>query len=255
LSAVSRVLVVVVCALVLAGCRVDVTVDLEIGADGTGELVVTATADAEVVEQAPGLAEDLRFDDATAAGWTVEGPTPTQEGGLAVTLRHPVASAADATNLLASLGPPFSDVRLERTTVEDETTVTLAGQLALGDGFDSFADSELLAAAGGSLYADELRGRTPAESMSVVFRADLPGDVAETTGERRDGALEWEAPLDGTSAELATRTVQRPASGSSWARPVSVAALVLLLAWIAAVVAFIVSVLRVRRRRQARRTA
>jgi hypothetical protein len=255
LSAVSRVLAVVVCALVLVGCRVDVTVDLEVGADGTGELVVTATADAEVVEQAPGLAEDLRFDDATAAGWTVDGPTPTEDGGLAVTLRHPVESVAEATNLLASLGPPFSEVRLERTTVEDETTVTLSGGLTLASGFDSFADSELLATAGGSPYADELGGRTPAESMSVVFRADLPGEVEETTGERRDGALEWEAPLDGTSVDLATRTVQRPASGGSWARPVSVAALVLLLAWIAAVVAFAVSVVRVRRRRQARRTA
>jgi hypothetical protein len=250
-----RILAVVVCALVVAGCRVDVTVDLEIGADGSGELVVTATADAEVVEQAAGLAEDLRFDDATAAGWTVEGPTPTEDGGLAVTLRHPVASADEATNLLASLGPPFSDVRLERTTVEDETTVSLSGQLTLPNGFDSFADSELLATAGRSPYADELAGRTPAESISVGFRADLPGDVEETTGERHDGALEWEAPLDGTSVDLTTRTVQRPASGGSWARPVSVAALVLLLAWIAAVVAFVVSVVRVRRRRRARHTA
>lgn len=251
----SRVLAVVAGALVLVGCRVDVTVDLEIGADGTGQVVVIGTADAEVVERAPGLAEDLRLDDATATGWTVEGPTPTEDGGLTVTLRHPVASAAEATNLLASLGPPFSDVRLERTTVEDETTVTLSGQLTLANGFDSFADSELLATAGRSPYADELTGRTPAESMSVVFRADLPGNVEETTGERRDGALEWDAPLDGTSADLTTRALQQPASGGSWARPVSIAALVLLLAWIAAVVAFVVSVVRVRRRRRTRRTA
>jgi hypothetical protein len=251
---VTRLLIALVCAVAFAGCRVDVTVDLAIGADGTGELVVTGTADAELVERAPGLAEDLRFADATAAGWTVEGPTPTEDGGLAVTLRHAVASAAEATNLLASLGPPFRDVQLERSTVEDETTLTMSGQLALADGFDSFADSELLATAGGSPYADELSGRTPAESMSVVFRADLPGDVEATTGERRDGALEWAAPLDGTSSDVATRTVQRPATGGSWARPVSVAALVLLLAWIAAVVAFVVSVVRVRRRRQARRT-
>lgn len=250
----SRLLVAVVGVLVLAGCRVDVAVDLVLDADGTGELAVTAAADSEVVDQAPGLAEDLRLDDAAAAGWTVEGPTATEDGGLSVTLRHPVASAEEATNLLASLGPPFSDVRLDRATVDDETTVTLSGRLTLAAGFDSFADSELLATAGGSPYADELTGVTPAESMSVVFRADLPGEVEETTGERRDGALEWDAPLDGTSVDLATRTVQHPASGGSWARPVSVLALVLLLAWIAALVAFVVSVVRVRRRRRARRT-
>ena len=90
----------------LAGCRVDVVVDLTLAEDGTGEMVVTATADAEVVEQVPGLAEDLRFEDAAAAGWTVEGPTATDAGGLTITLRHAVSSAEEATNLLASLGPP-----------------------------------------------------------------------------------------------------------------------------------------------------
>jgi hypothetical protein len=255
---VSRLLARAACALgvvVLAGCRVDVTVDLVLGADGTGEVVVTATADAEVVERAPGLAEDLRFDDAAAAGWTIEDPTPTDDGGLSVTLRHPVTSAAEATNLLASLGPPFNDVRVERTTDGDETTVTLSGGLDLANGFESFADSELLAAAGGPPFADELDGITPAESMSVVLRADLPGEVDETTGQRRDGALEWDAPLDGTSVDLATTTVQRPASGGSWARPLSVLALVLLLGWLAVAGAFLVSVARIRRRRRARRPA
>ena len=158
-----RLLALVAFAVVVAGCRVDVGVELVIGADGTGELSVTATADAEVVERAPGLAEDLRLDDATAAGWSVDGPTATDDGGLSVTLRHPVTSAAEATNLLASLGPPFTDVRVERTTVGDETTVTLSGQLNLANGFASFADSELLAAAGGEPFADELDGLSPAE--------------------------------------------------------------------------------------------
>jgi hypothetical protein len=256
LGAVSRLLARVACVLgvvVLAGCRVDVAVDLVIGADGTGEVVVTATADAEVAERAPGLAEDLRLDDATAAGWTVEGPNPTDDGGLSVTLRHPVTSAAEATNLLASLGPPFTDVRVERTTVGDETTVTLSGRLNLANGFASFADSELLASAGGAPFADELDGLTPAETMSVVLRADLPGEVDETTGERREGALEWDAPLDGLAVELATTTVQRPATGGSWARPLSVLVLVLLLGWLVAAGAFMLSVARVRRRRRARR--
>ncbi len=213
---------------------------------------MTATADADVVEQAPGIVEDLRLDDATAAGWSVDEPTPTEDGGLSVTLRHPVESAAEATNLLASLGPPFSDVRVERTTVGDETTVTLSGRLNLARGFESFADSDLLAAAGGTPFADELDGVTPAESMSVLLRADLPGEVEETTGQRSEGRLEWDAPLDGSSVELATSTVQRPASGGSWARPVSVLALVLLLGWLVVVGAFIVSVIRVRRRRRRR---
>jgi hypothetical protein len=250
-----RLLVIAAGAVALAGCRVDVGVDLVIGADGTGELAVTATADAAVVERAPRLAADLRFADATSAGWTVDGPATTDDGGLTVTLRHPVTSAEDATNLLTSLGPPFVDARLERTTVEDETTWTLSGQLTLADGFESFADSDLVTAAGGPPFSDELADVTPDESMSVVLRADLPGSVEETTGERRSGHLEWSAPLDGSSIDLAMRTVQRPASGRAWARPLSVLALVLMVAWVIVAGLFIAHVARARRRRRARRPA
>jgi hypothetical protein len=226
-----------------------VAVDLVVGADGAGELAVTATADAEVVERAPGLARDLRFDDAEAAGWTVAGPDPTDDGGLTATLRHPVASAEEATNLLASLGPPFVEPRLTRTAEGDDVTWTLDGRLTLPDGFASFADADLLATMGGTPYADELAGADPTESMSVVLRADLPGAVEDTTGERADGRLQWNAPLDGTAVDLATRTVQRPASGGGWARPVSVLALVLLVGWLIAAGLFIAYVVRARQHR------
>jgi hypothetical protein len=243
----------------LASCRLDVGVVVQLGADGTGDVTLTATADAEVVEQAPGLAADLRFDDARAAGWTVEGPTPTEEGGLTVVLRHPVASAQEATNVLASLGPPFADMHLERTVSpedEREATVTLTGRLQLpGGGFDAFADSELISAAGGVPFADELTasGATPATSMSVRLRAELPGEVVETTGEHASGGLEWDAPLDGSNLDVLARTEQRPPPGGSWARPLASISLVLLVAWIALSVAAIVVIARARRRRQLRR--
>lgn len=240
---------------VLAGCRVDVEVALTIGPDGTGELVVSATADAEVVEQAPGLADDLRFEDAVAAGWVVDGPTATTDGGLVVVLRHPVTSAGDATNLLASLGPPFDAVTLERSTVDDETTTTLSGRLELTAGFDSFADADLLAAVGATPFAAEIAaaGATPADALSIVLRADLPGEVDETTGDSTGGALRWDAPLDGSSRELTTRTSQRPASGGSWAGPLSALALVLLVAWVLVSITAIVLVVRARQRRGRRR--
>ena len=191
----------------LAACRLDATVELTIGADGTGELAVTAVADADVVAQAPGLAESLQFADAVAAGWVVEGPTATEDGGLTVTLRHPVTSAEEATNLLASLGPPFTGMTLQRTVDEDgdTTTTMLTGQLVLPAGFDSFADSDLLAAVGGTPFADELTaaGATPQDSMSIAFRAELPGDIEETSGDAADGGIEWDAPLDGSTADVA----------------------------------------------------
>ena len=237
--------------LALAGCRVDVVVELSLADDGTGQMTVTATADAEVVEQVPGLAEDLRFEDAVAAGWTVEGPTATDTGGLTITLGHAVSSAEEATNLLASLGPPFVDVRLTRTSDGDDTITELTGQLVLENGFDSFADSDLLAAAGGTPFAADLAATTPEESMSVQLRTTLPGDIEETTGTDIDGVLEWSAPLDGSALDLTTRTVQRPAP--TWASVLSVTALVLLAVWVVLAAAFLLSVARVRRRRAKRR--
>ena len=239
------------CLLALAGCRVDVVVDLTLADDGTGELVVTATADADVVEQVPGLAEDLRFDDAVASGWTIEGPTPIDAGGLTVTLRHSVSSAEEATNLLASLGPPFVGVTLTRTSEDDVTITELTGQLVLENGFDSFADSDLIALAGGTPFAADLAATTPQDSMSVQLRTTLPGDLEETTGAEVDGVIEWSAPLEGTALDLTTRTEQRP--GPTWASILSVTALVLLGVWVLLAGAFLVSVARVRRRRARRR--
>jgi hypothetical protein len=244
-------------AVLLTACQLDATVELTIGPDGTGTLTVTATADAEVVQQAPGLAEDLRFDDAVAAGWTVEGPTATADGGLGIVLAHPVTSAAEATNLLASLGPPFSELALARAVSEDgrTTTWTLTGNLVLPGGFDSFADADLLAAVGGSPYADQLAasGATPAGNMAMVLRADLPGEVDdESNGTEVDGVRQWEAPLDGTTSAVQLQTVQRP-GGGGFSSLLATVLLILLILWLAAATAFIVSVVRARARKAQRR--
>lgn len=247
-------------AMVLASCRLDVAVHLRLDAAGAGALTVAATADADVLARAPGLAEDLRFDDATAAGWTLEGPTPTEDGGLTVRLTHPVSSAEEASNLLASLGPPFDAVAVQRTVSPDDdrdVTTTLTGQLQLIGGFEAFADADLLTAVGTPPFAEELAasGANPAESMSVRLEAELPGEVDETTGSSEDGRLVWDAPLDGSALDVATRTGQRPSEGSSWAKPVAWLALILLVVWVLVTAVALASIVRARRRREARREA
>jgi hypothetical protein len=92
--------------------------------------------------------------------------------------------------------------------------------------------------------------------MSVRLRADLPGEVVETTGSPEDGMLRWDAPLDGSALDLTTRTEQSSSGGGSWARPLSWIALVALVAWAITATAGIVYVARARRARAARgRTA
>ena len=255
---VCRLLLGALAVVALAACKVDATVDVTIGPDGTGAVAVTAVADAEVVQQAPGLAADLRFDDAKAAGWAVEGPTPTPEGGLRVVLTHPVTSAADATNVLNSLGPPFVGMQLDRVVTDggDGATTTLTGQLALSGGFDAFADADLLAAVGGSPYAAQITasGATPATALSVTLRATLAGEVRGHQRPRRAAARR--------RCGRRRSTARRPTSGSSPASHRAAAASgrwrrrccsCCWCVWLAAATVFIVSVGRARARKAQRR--
>jgi hypothetical protein len=267
---VRRILFVLLAALALAACKVDTRVDVAVQPDGTGSITLTAVADAELVTKAPGLAEDLRFDDVTAAGWSVDGPTPTTDGGLKVVVTHPFATVEEATALLQSLnGPdgPLHGVTLGRTVTPDDITTTLAGTISVSNGLDAFADPDVLAAIGGSPYAADLAAANlrPADVVTFTFTADLPGSttsssaasstVASTvTGAAPAGALSWSVPLDGTTADLATTAVlaQGSSSGGMWGT-VATIALVALIAWVLLAVAFIAFVAKVRRDKARRR--
>ncbi len=252
-----RLLAVCACALVLAACQVDVAVDVTMNDDGTGTITVVATADAAVVRAVPTIADELALDDVVAAGWIVDGPTATPDGGLTISISHPFTSAADATNLLNSIGPPFNQMVVERTTVNNDTTTSMGGLLGLTGGFESFADEDLVTAVGSMPFAEEIAesGATPETSLFVTMRAALPGEIVtdNTNGEVLDeGAIEWTVPNDGSIIELRAQSLQSPENNAWWARPVSIGALVLLIAWVAFMTLFIGYVAYARSRRSRR---
>lgn len=246
--------------ILLAGCQLDVVADVVIEPDGTGTVSVTAEADAELVEQVPTIAEDLVLDDVIAAGWIVDGPNPTDTGGLVLTLTHDFEGPDEATNLLLSLGPPFNDADIRRGQTGDTATNTVQVNLGLPNGFATFADDELISAVGGVPFEEQFEqsGVDPATAMTAVLRLTIPGEIveAETNGEIiDDGRLQWTAPLDGSILEATARSEQAPSQGGVWARPVSNVALIALIAWISFMALFIgyVSVARFRRSRRHRR--
>lgn len=253
-----RSLFILAILLALTACRLDVTVAVDMEPDGTGVVAVAVEADSELVDQVPGIEEDLRLDDAIASGWTVDGPAPTDGGGLSVTLTHEFRSAEELANVLNSIGPPLTDMAVARTTQDDVTTNAIDGQLVLAGGYESFADADLIAAVGGLPFGEEITasGLTPDEAMSFTFRVSLPGELvsSESGVEVDQGFIEWQAPLDGTAVSLRTQTVQRPASAvDEWAGPVSTVALVLLIVWLVVATAFIVFVAVARARKRRRR--
>lgn len=252
-----RLALVIVSLLALSACRLDISVDVVMEPDGTGIVTVDAVADAELMAQVPGLIDDLRLEDAIENGWTVAGPVKAADGGASITLTHGFTSHVELANVLNSIGPPFTNMAAARTTAEDQTTNAIDGDLVLTNGFESFADSDLIQTVGGLPFSDEFEAMatTPPESMSVIFRVSLPGELisAETGTEVEEGVIEWNAPLDGSSVNVYTATVQRPeGAGASWAEPLSNIALVALIVWVVIAVAFIgfVAIARARKRRR-----
>lgn len=253
-----RVLALCVCAIALVSCRLDVAVDMTVEPDGTGTIVLVATADAELVEAVPTIADELATDDILAAGWVIDGPTTTPEGGLTMTLTHTFSSDEGATNLLNSIGPPFNQMAMVRNTTGEDTTTRLSGLLGLSDGFESFADEDLIAAVGAVPFTDQISASaaTPESSMNVVFRTTLPGQIVqtETNGTALDdGRLEWTAPMDGSILDVRGVSVQSPGDDRWWARPLSVLALVALVSWVAFMTLFIGYVIWARWQRSHRR--
>lgn len=250
--------------LLLSACRVDTAVTVQVDADGSGVVTVEAVADAAVVQKAPGLAEDLRFDDAVANGWTVDGPTATESGGLRVVLSRRFATVDEANLLLQSINGangPLRGVSLARaggldadgTPDDSDSVITLTGQLGVSGGVDAFADADVLAALGASPYADDLAaaGVQPTDAVSFRLDVDVPGNV--TGGGNgatvTDGVLSWTAPVDGSTLDLAT-TFDVSAGGAGFWSTVSTFALVLLVVWCVVAAAFIAFVVRMRTQRR-----
>jgi len=230
--------------LLLTGCRVDVELVVDVAADGSGSIELTAVADAEIVEQAPGLAEDLRFDDAEAAGWEVSGPTTTEEGGLQVVLTHDFGSLEEATALLQSVnGPagPLQGVGLTRSATDSDATV-LSGSLRVDGGLASFADPDVLALLGGATpYASAIAdaGLAPADAIGVDVSFDLPGEIREgTTGTVSGSTVTWVVPGDGSSVDLATTSVGDSSGGGIWSTNGSILVIAAVV-WLVITLAFI----------------
>lgn len=248
---------IVISVMVLAGCHVDTTIDISMKADGSGRITLTAVADADVVKQAPGLADDLRFDDAETAGWTVTGPTQTSDGGLRAELTHAFANPEEASALLQSIngsGGPLHGVALSRRVDQDGTTVSMVGSLRI-DGLTAFADPDVLAAVGATPYADQIAASSqgPSQAVGVTVRATLPGKLSSATGTISGSTVSWVVPLDGSQLDLATSALDDHGSAKIWGVAAN-AALIALVAWCVLAAAFIFWVARQRQRRAHRRS-
>ena len=202
-----RVPLALLSLLVLAGCRVDVAVDVEAAASGGGHVRATVTLDADAAAQLPDLAEQLRIDDLEAAGWKVEGPSPASGGGMTVRATKPFTLPAEADRAMEDLGGsggPFRSLRLTRQRTFWKTRTTLRGEVDLSAGLDAFGDDTLRQRLGGAnlgldpAAVERELGRPLADLFRFEFAAGLPGAVESNAPVIRDDAAVWPVRLGQT---------------------------------------------------------
>jgi hypothetical protein len=209
-----------VLVLVLSACTLDLEVAVDVRSDGSGAVDVEATVDAGALQRVGGdLGEVLDLDGLRAEGWTVDGPTATDDGGATVRLRQGFADPEEATEVLAELaGPeadgPFRDLRVEvdrsafRTRWRFGGAVDLERGLAL-PGVAPQADGEPLPE-----DLDQLEERL-GDSLDRLLRlrigVRLPGDVRSNATTKADNGAVWQVRFGDGSLDLeATGTRTHP---------------------------------------------
>ncbi|MGI9601719.1 MAG: hypothetical protein ACR2QE_07535, partial [Acidimicrobiales bacterium] len=186
-----RLLAVIALALVLAACRVDARVEVEVAEDGSGTVDVAVSLDQEAAERAGDLDLILVTDDLEAAGWAIEPAARESDGLTWVRASKPFAEAADLNGVLAEVSPIF-DVVLDRDHSFAQTSFDLQGTIDMSGGLESLGDAQLEAlfgsAAGVDLVAleDEIGPLEDAGELQFVVTMpyDISGDGDEVQAEQ-----------------------------------------------------------------------
>lgn len=185
---VPRLVLLLVALCLLAGCQIDLTVDIRLNDDGSGRVTVGAGLDDDALARTGNLERQLRADDLRAAGWDVSGPV--REGDLTwVRASKAFTTPDEAGVVLAEVtgdGGPFRDfaVRVDEGMVGRDYAVT--GTVDLTQGPQAFGDDELSAALGGDPFGGTLEaiereeGRPISEMVEFHVSVELPGTDAPT---------------------------------------------------------------------------
>jgi hypothetical protein len=195
--------------LVAAGCNVHTTVTVEVAEDGSGAVTVTVALDAAALGEVPDLDADgvsdvadlaalVRTDDLVAAGWTVDEPVESVDGGATLRARRAFGTPTEAEQILDELTGPDGALRnlvVARSTSFGSTDVQVTGTVDLSGGLEAFGDEGLAAALEGEpLGEDEAAieaglDQPLAEAVTFEVVTDLGGDRQSWSPSVGDGPV------------------------------------------------------------------
>ena len=174
--------------LLSTGCQVQIHTTVSMGQNGRGTVTQAVGFDDDALRRVGDLDQQLRVDDLTQAGWTVD-PAVKEGDTTWVRAHHAFADPAQATALVGQLsGPdgPYRDVLVERSESLLSATYSVSGVIDPTAGFTMFGDPELLSAMGGDGSGGLLEriakeeGRPASDMVSIAFTTELPG-ISRTT--------------------------------------------------------------------------
>ena len=199
---------VVACALLLAGCKVDTTLTIDVHDDGGGTVRVRVALDAEAVQNAEAgggkLEDHVRLGDLEAAGWTVSPWRRAKNGAASVTLSKSFANAGQLAGVVAELNGksgPLRGVKLARRRGLLSTRYELSGaadlsQLTAGVAADPDLVSQLTAQRVDVAQIEQRLAQEINDSFHLRVRLAFPGGSKELD------------PKPGKKVSLATSTSQ-----------------------------------------------
>lgn len=203
-----RLLVVVVACVLLAGCKIDTTLTIDVHDDGSGSVRVRVALDADAVQNAQaggGMLEDrVRLGDLRAAGWRVTPWRRAPDGSATVSLRKDFGNAGDLAGVVAELSGkdgPLPGVALERNRGFLSTEYKITGDADLSRLTAGIADDpEVVAQLTGQrvdlAQIDQRLAQQINDAFRLRIRFVLPGGETEAQ------------PKPGKKVSLATSTSQ-----------------------------------------------
>ena len=176
------------------------SVGVDVSGDGSGTVRAVITLDADASREAGDLAGRLRVEDLKSAGWRIDGPAPTADGGQEVRASKPFATPAEATTIVSQLSGdsgPFQEFRVTRTRSFLKTRTSFQGRVDLARGLASFSDEELRSRLGGTdlgfdpAALEGRLGRQLSRIFPVKVAVRLPGDVSSNAPSDAANGAQW----------------------------------------------------------------
>jgi hypothetical protein len=202
----------VVVALTVAGCRMQLDVNVAMREDGSGTVEVVVGLDADAIRRIGGdLQRVMEVDDLVAAGWTIDGPTKERDGYTRVGVRHPFDTPAEANELFRQIAGeegPFQQLHLDRSSSATQTAWDFSGHVDFAGGLEALSDAGVAAQLDGQPLGqsvDELE-RLLGEPIDQVIRVRvgvrLPGEVSSNGTATSDHGAVWSVQFGDPTVDL-----------------------------------------------------